>query len=259
MFPGAWLWRETRLGSEGLLLAGRGAGNWRLRREVEVALAALAAVVAAGVLARGTGLPVGTAMALAAIAMAGAALAFLKSDERRLGSANAVTVLRLGLAASLLGQLVAPAGAEPGWPVVALATLAFLLDGVDGWLARRRAVASTFGAKFDTEADAVLTIVLAVLLIGMGRVGPWLLAPALMRPAFVLAARHWQWLAAPLPPSFRRKLVCVLTIILLIFAASPAAGAASAALAALAATMIVIGSFAIDIAWLAHRRHATST
>jgi multidrug efflux pump subunit AcrA (membrane-fusion protein) len=38
-----------------------------------------------------------------------------------------------------------------------------MLDGVDGWLARRHEIASRFGARFDMEVDALLILALSVL------------------------------------------------------------------------------------------------
>src|SRR5690349_4135341 len=84
----------------------------------------------------------------------------------RFGSANVVTLLRAGIAALVTGlaleALTIGSGllATPGevgdlwaWAVPVGALGALTLDGVDGWLARRRRIASAFGARFDMEAD----------------------------------------------------------------------------------------------------------
>ena len=46
------------------------------------------------------------------------------------------------------------------------------LDGVDGWLARRRGMSSAFGARFDMEIDALLVQVLAILVWRYGKAAP---------------------------------------------------------------------------------------
>ena len=92
------------------------------------------------------------------------------------------------------------------------------------WTARwrgRRGLASEFGARFDMETDALLMLVLCLLVLHFGKAGAWVLAAGVMRYAFVLAARLWPWLARPLPPSRRRKAVCVVQITSLIVCLGP--------------------------------------
>ena len=64
-------------------------------------------------------------------------------------------------------------------PVAATAAAAGLaatvLDGLDGWLARRAGMASAFGARFDVEVDALLIQALAILTWRYGKAGPWVL------------------------------------------------------------------------------------
>lgn len=66
----------------------------------------------------------------------------------------------------------------------ALVVAVFVLDGLDGLLARRLDSASQQGAHFDMEADGYLVLVVCVLL--AERVGPWVLIGGLLRYAFVL-------------------------------------------------------------------------
>ena len=62
-----------------------------------------------------------------------------------------------------------------------------VLDGMDGWLARRSTLASAFGARFDMETDALLIMVLSALAWRWDRAGAWVLACGLMRYGFVAA------------------------------------------------------------------------
>ena len=66
---------------------------------------------------------------------------------------------------------------------MALATVVAVLDGIDGWLARRTGMASDFGARFDMETDAALIMVLALLAWQFGKAGVWVLASGLLRYA----------------------------------------------------------------------------
>ena len=55
-----------------------------------------------------------------------------------------------------------PGGGAPLVTLITLATVALILDAVDGQVARRTATASPLGARFDMEVDAFLILVLSV-------------------------------------------------------------------------------------------------
>jgi phosphatidylglycerophosphate synthase len=196
------------------------------------------------------GLVAGLVLYLAGLALAlrGMAAGYPHSQ---LGACNVVTTVRL----ALVGGIVALALAEgAGWPVVALATVALLLDGVDGWLARRQGLASAFGAAYDMEVDAAIAACLAVILLAEGRAGPELLLLGFARYGFVMAALALPWLAAPLEESFRRKAVCVVQIGTLVALAAPVLPDHAARPLALTAAGLVAWSFARDIRRLAAAR-----
>jgi phosphatidylglycerophosphate synthase len=111
-----------------------------------------------------------------------AAAAGAWTPSGRFGLANALTVVRLAGVASL-GALF---GLLPRLGFVALLIALFALDGVDGWLARSRGEASTFGAAFDMETDALSVMVLALLLWQNRIVPAWVLVAGLWR--YVYAA-----------------------------------------------------------------------
>lgn len=110
------------------------------------------------------------------------------TDSGRFGPANAVTLLRLALVLAL-GALPLPLSALLGGVIL-------VLDGVDGWLARKTGSASAFGAHFDMETDAFFVLVMTVVLWTSGRLGAWILCGGLLRPLYVL----WLW-ALPAPNS----------------------------------------------------------
>ena len=134
--------------------------------------------------------------------------------HRSLGPGNGVTLIRAALVALLAGAIVAPNPVS--WIVFALACVAFALDGLDGWLARRSGLTSAFGARFDMEVDALLGAVLALILLSNGHVGVEILLLGFTRYAFVGASLFLPKLRGPLPDSLRRKTICVIQIAALI-------------------------------------------
>jgi phosphatidylglycerophosphate synthase len=182
------------------------------------------------------------------------------SPNRRFGPANRVTLMRLALVA-LLAAGVGEASADPAtmaWAAIVIATTAALLDALDGPLARSRGFASQFGARFDMETDALMVLVLCLLVIHFDKAGAWIVAAGLMRYVFVLAARVWPWLARPLPPSQRRKAVCVAQITMLIVCLGPIVTVGWSVVLAAGSLAALTASFATDILWLARHRHTHS-
>lgn len=226
---------------------------------VATALPLGALILAAGTVAPADHAPACTALAIFAIVvgLAGGGLARSEAGgaaSRRFGTANVVTLFR-GAGAAVLGAAAlagrsAPEGAF-AWALAAGTAALVALDGVDGWLARRDGLASAFGARFDMEIDALTGLVLALLAWQFGKAGPWVLGIGLMRYGFVLLGCLLPRFARPLPPSRRRKAVCVLTLgALVLIVAPPVAPPASVALAA-AALALLAWSFACDLRWLA--------
>ncbi len=160
-----------------------------------------------------------------------------------LGVCNTVTLVRAAMVSVLVGAIFAPEGS---WAVFSIATLAFGLDGVDGWFARRAGLSSEFGARFDMEIDALLGAVLALHLLAGGTVGPAILVLGFSRYAFVSAGLIWPALRGQLCQSMRRKTICVIQIaalIVLIFPLTPAVLLTPIAFIAAAALLY---SFAVD-------------
>jgi phosphatidylglycerophosphate synthase len=189
----------------------------------------------------------------------------------RFGSANVVTLLRTGIAALVMGLALEALGtgsgllANPGeigdlwaWAVPVGVVVALILDGIDGWLARRGRIASAFGARFDMEADALLVLGLALAVWASGRAGPWVLIAGALRYVFLLSAVIWPTLAAPLPPSFRRKAICVAIGVALVVGLVPAVPATTAGVLVCAGVLAVAYSFALDTVWLIRRAWSTT-
>jgi phosphatidylglycerophosphate synthase len=168
----------------------------------------------------------------------------------RVGYANVITGGRLILAAfvlSLVSQPVAPAVA---WTAVVVSTIAALLDIADGWVARRTGTATAFGARFDMEVDAVLIMVLAAVVWAWDKAGAWVLLSGLLRYGFVAGGWLLPWLRNPLPPSLRRKTICVVQIVALIVALGPIVMPPLSTFVAAAGLLTLCYSFAVDTLWL---------
>ena len=158
--------------------------------------------------------------AIAALVIAGLGQ---HAPHRHFGPANRVTLLRAAYTALLVGILAEglPIGAAGRWVLVATGAAALALDGIDGWAARRSGFASRFGARFDMESDALFVLALAALVYRSGQAGAWVLTLGAMRYIFIAAGRLWPPLAAPLPPSQRRRGVCVGVIVMMLVALAP--------------------------------------
>jgi phosphatidylglycerophosphate synthase len=171
----------------------------------------------------------------------------------RFGPANQVTTIRALLVSAVAGFVGEPHA--PGLAAAAAATsaLATILDGLDGWLARRSQMVSAFGARFDMEIDALLIQVLSILAWRYGKAGVWVLASGLLRYVFAATGWVWSWMRRPLVPSMRRKAVCVVQIAGLILSISPVITRPASAWIAAAALAALSYSFLTDTVWLWRR------
>jgi len=164
------------------------------------------------------------------------------------GAANAVTAVRL---AAVLGLALAPA-ATPGWALASVLVAVWALDGLDGWIARRRGLVSDFGTAFDAEADALLILVADAQLWQRGRFGAWILVTGILRYLYVLALAIAPGAAGHVPRS-RWARLAFLALVAGLTAGFALRGTAGTALAALGTTL-VSASFAHSFWWSYRRR-----
>ena len=165
----------------------------------------------------------------------------------RFGPANYVTMIRVmvvALIASLIGEPAIPAAAMAASIATAVMTV---LDGVDGWLARKSGMASTFGARFDMETDAALVMGMSILVVLHGKAGLFALLGGLMRYVFGLAGWWLPWMGRPLRPTRRAKIVTVCHTVSLSVALAPFVPVPLSALAVGATTIALAWSFAVDV------------
>lgn len=188
-----------------------------------------------------------------------AALAFMRRDHPfpGFGAANRVTTGRAACVALIAACIGEAHGAALAVAVAATAGVATASDGLDGWLARRSGQASAFGARFDMEVDALLIMALSALAWRWDKAGAWVLWCGLMRYAFVAAGLALPWVERPLPPSFRRKAICVVQIVGLIAVVTPFLHRPLTTLIAATTLVVLAYSFLADVAWLwRHERPA---
>ena len=171
---------------------------------------------------------------------------------RGLGPANRITLGRGALALGIMPLALQPGplGAPVYWWIIVVSTAAMVLDGFDGWAARRTDSATPFGARFDMELDAALLMALSVLVWRSGRTGPWVLLIGGIRYLFVAAGQLWPALQAELPPRWRRKAICVVQGVTLLVALGPIIPPWLAVEGAAGALALLVWSFAIDTRYL---------
>jgi phosphatidylglycerophosphate synthase len=207
---------------------------------------ALLSVLAATVGLTAVGWAVGCACGL--VTATGLSYGLRRSGRRALGAANRVTLTR----ATLVGGVTALLADALFVPVkvivlVGLAVVALLLDGVDGWVARRTGTVSALGARFDMEVDALLILALSVYAAQL--VGPWVLAIGAARYAAWAAGRLVPWLGVPVPPRYWRKPVAAIQgIVLTAVVADQQPGVVLHA-AIVVAMVLLAESFGRDVVW----------
>jgi phosphatidylglycerophosphate synthase len=217
------------------------------------AVAAVVQVVLLCGLSAGVGL--GLVGWLAGIAYGVGLWALLTAAVRRaevstLGPADLVTLARAALVGGVTA-LVADglwSGDTAVVPLVVTATVALVLDAVDGQVARRSGTASALGARFDMEVDSFLVLVLSVHVAAL--LGPWVLAIGVMRYAFVAASWIAPWMRSPLPTRYSAKAVAALQGIVLVVAASEVRPQPLTVALVCAALALLVWSFGRDVVWL---------
>lgn len=176
---------------------------------------------------------------------------------RHFNPANQITWARAAITSILAGYSIdaptIPPTAECWWLIASAAGVALASDGLDGYVARRRGECGEFGARFDMETDAALILVLAILVWQTGKTGPWVLIIGGMRYVFIAAGYVFPILTYSLPPSMRRKLVCVGQVVGLILCLLPIIPGDTASFIAAIALASLTLSFAKDVITLTRR------
>lgn len=110
-----------------------------------------------------------------------------------LNAANAVTALRLVLVPIFVALVLVSGMTEAGWRVAAVLVflVASLTDAVDGWVARRYGMVTSFGKVADPIVDKALIGAALVLLSAYGVLSWWITIVVLARELGVTGMRFW--------------------------------------------------------------------
>jgi phosphatidylglycerophosphate synthase len=146
------------------------------------------------------------------------------------------------------------AGVGASGLVVLLGTAAFLLDAVDGRVARLTGSATAEGSRLDSDTDAALVLVLSCA--AAGTFGLWPLGIGLMYYAFLAAAWFRPSLKNPLPSSTVRRVIGATQPAALLFALSPGVLPSLGAMVLGAALGLLAFSFGRDVVELERLRRA---
>jgi phosphatidylglycerophosphate synthase len=161
---------------------------------------------------------------------------------------NAVTALRLLV---IVAMAVSFHGAPGTWWTGAVIGI-FVLDWLDGWLARLVGATSAFGAHFDMETDAIVVLVVDVELFTRGRLGAWILTTGVLRYLYVVSIALFAPPGGEAPRSTlgRNAFGTLVTGLCVALASPTAVGGAAAALG----TAAVLLSFVHTFYWSYLRR-----
>jgi phosphatidylglycerophosphate synthase len=188
-------------------------------------------------------------VAVIVAAVAALVLVFVRSHHpySRFGPANYVTLFRVLLVAFLAGLIGEPATRALAWWAGSIGGVVPALDGVDGWLARRTRMQSPFGARFDIETDALYVLVMSALVWQFGKAGGWVMLGGVLRYAFVAAGWLLPWLARPLTPTPRGRVIPIFHMSALSAGLAPFIPVAVSATAIALTLTALTWSFAADV------------
>lgn len=171
------------------------------------------------------------------------------SGVNGLGPADLVTLTRAILVGGVVALTMASFSQRPPIAMMTtLATVALLLDAVDGKVARRTGTASALGARFDMEVDAFLILVLSVFV--ARSLGVWVLTIGAMRYAFVVAAWALPWMRASLPSRYWRKVVAATQGVVLVVASAHVLSRPLMTATLVCSLLLLVESFGRDVVWL---------
>ena len=131
-----------------------------------------------------------------------------------LNPANLLTAARIVLVPVFLTTVIVSGMASPGWRIVACLTfcVASATDFVDGYVARRFHMVTSFGKVADPIADKALTGTALVLLSAYGQLAWWVTVLILVREWGVTALRFWVIRYGVIPASRGGKVKTALQI-----------------------------------------------
>lgn len=184
-------------------------------------------------------------------------LVFWYTGSKRVNLADRITIGRWLL--FVLCVMAAIYTMQSSWWILFGISLAVVLDGVDGWLARKLNIESEHGRVLDMEVDHMTTSLLVALSVMIIGVGPWLLFLNLLRPVYLLLGRQKMREKEYRSSSqlMRAKIICILSQILLIINLAPVLDLSSKQFLSALNLILLSYSFGIDL-WLEDQHHKAS-
>ena len=181
-----------------------------------------------------------------------------RDGRTTLGPANRVTLARAILVGGVAALVASGFSTDiPTALLVGLTVPALILDGVDGWVARRTRSVSATGALFDQEVDAFLILVLSIQV--SRTLGAWVLAIGVARYVLWGAEWLWPWLRKPVPPRYWRKAVAAVQGIALIISVADVLPPVANVIIVAGALVLLCASFGHYIFWLWGERPTKSS
>jgi phosphatidylglycerophosphate synthase len=140
--------------------------------------------------------------------------------------------------------------------IIILSTLSLIMDGLDGFIARKYNLVSKFGEIIDQESDNFLMLVISISLYLNKDIGLYVFLIPLYRYIFLASMKKYDWLKKTLPISQFRKIACVLTIILMIMSQDVYIDYENTVFLVILSLFIITFSFSKDIIWLYRNKNS---
>ena len=187
---------------------------------------------------------------------------FSTTELLRFSFASKITYIRLTISIVLLTASIASSRDAAIFRVfynestfIILALISLLLDGLDGFIARRYNDTSKFGELFDQESDNFLMFVLSISLYINKDIGLYVFLIPAYRYIFITLMTKYSWLKNTLPDSILRKSVCVMTTLLMIISHEVYFNEFIFNFIINLALFIITFSFSKDIIWLYRNKY----
>ena len=186
-------------------------------------------------------------------------IAMLKYNLKSINLANYITHLRLVITITLLVLILFRSDVDNmyySFHIILFSFLVFIMDWLDGYVARKLKQITDFGFLFDQEVDNIFLfiLVLSITLNNSELYFLWLIP--LLRYIFLLMKYVFVWMRSELYDSMRRKSICAVTTFLLIVCNLEFLSFFLIELLSIISISIIVFSFMKDILWLYRRNNA---
>lgn len=186
-------------------------------------------------------------------------MAMHKYNLQSINLANYITYLRLVITITLLVLILFRSDVDNMYyslHIILFSFLVFIMDWLDGYVARKLKQITDFGFLFDQEVDNIFLfiLVLSITLNNSELYFLWLIP--LLRYIFLLMKYVFVWMRSELYDSMRRKSICAVTTFLLIVCNLEFLSFFLIELLSIISISIIVFSFMKDILWLYRRNNA---